>query len=279
MHARFAGSRAFTLVELLVVIALIALLATVLLPALAGAKIKGQAISCLNNERQLALACMMYVEDAADAFPYNLGSTEIKRRAAEQEYINWTTPVMSWEKDDTDNTNTVLLTRGGLGPYVARASQLYRCPADHVLDPSQAALGWSFRVRSISMNAMVGNAGEFSTNGENTNNPDYRQFFRMAQMPKPSQIFVFIEEHPDSINDGYFLDQPNVSQWHDLPASYHNGAVNLTYGDGHAGSYKWKLGSTTPPARPDAAHLPIALAPDERTDFRWLMSRMTLFEY
>jgi len=267
----------FTLVELLVVIAIVAILAAMLLPTLSMARQRAHAIACLNHEKQLALANQMYADDFSDRYPYNLGSEEIRARAQTNDFINWTTPVMDWELS-SDNTNTVLLTTSGLGQYVSRSANVYRCPSDHVLSDVQARAGWEARVRSISMNAMIGDAGVFTSAGANVNNPYYKQFFKSTQVPKPDRIFVFIEEHPDSINDGYFLNKPNELKWHDLQASYHNGGANLTFADTHTELHKWKLSSTKPAARPDAAQLPQDIAGLERSDFDWLMSRMTLCE-
>lgn len=272
----FASSwRAFTLVELLVVIAIIAILASLTLPPLARAKARGQSTYCLNNLRQFGLALHLYAGDHGDDLPYNMGRAGTRQTVASGEFLNWVNNVMSWATD-SDNTNTALLTAGGLGPYFSGVTSIYRCPADNVLSEDQRAAGWTARVRSISMNAMLGNAGEFLADGVNTNNPGYRQFFHMAEVPNPAQILAFVEEHPDSINDGYFINRFNDYEWIDLPASYHNEGANFAFTDGHSEFRRWRNSSTMPPARPGAAALPRDLVDGDTADFKWVLYRMSV---
>jgi prepilin-type processing-associated H-X9-DG protein/prepilin-type N-terminal cleavage/methylation domain-containing protein len=262
----------FTLVELLVVVGVIAILAGLLLPSLSQAKGKAHSTACLNNQKQLALAFLLYVDDFEDNLPYNLGETETKQTIADGTFLNWVNNVMSWFVEP-DNTNTVQEVRGGLGPYTSRSASLYRCPSDSVVSDLQRDAGWRQRVRSYSMNAMIGNAGEFTAAGKNVNNPSYKQFFKLNEIPDPSRIFVFIEEHPDSIDDGYFLNQAEKYEWHDLPASYHSGGANLAFADGHIEYHKWMNGGTRAPAKANSAVLPAAVVPGYGQDFHWVLDR------
>lgn len=271
----FRCSRAFTVVELMVVVAIIGILATLILPPLGRAKSRGQSIYCLNNLRQLGLSLHMYAGDNEDALPYNMGSEGTRKTVAAGTFLNWVNNVMTWELD-SDNTNTALLAKGGLGPHLTGGTSIFRCPADNALSSAQIEAGWSGRVRSVSMNAMLGNAGEFLAGNVNTNNPGYRQFFRMSDVPQPSRIFAFVEEHPDSINDGYFINRYYSYEWLDLPASYHNGGANFAFVDGHSEFRSWRNSSTMPPARPDAAQLPKQVAAGERGDLYWVLSRMSV---
>lgn len=278
---RVAGRRgklerlAFTLVELLMVIAICAILAALLFPALGGARSQARSTYCLNNLRQMALALHAYAGDHEDAFPANMGADGIHATVARGQYANWVNNVMSWELD-SDNTNTWLQSQGGLGPYVGGVDKLFKCPSDTALSPVQRNAGWTERVRSVSMNAMLGNAGEFMNGSVNTNNPGYRQFLRVGDVPDPSRIFSFIEEHPDSINDGYFLNRFYSTEWIDLPASYHRGGANLAFVDGHVEHHRWRFAHTKAPALPDAANLPMPVQYDQRGDLYWILWRTSV---
>jgi prepilin-type processing-associated H-X9-DG protein len=203
---------------------------------------------------------------------------EIKKFEAQGLFWNWTTTVLNWEKDP-DNTNTVLLTQGGIGPYTSSTAKVYRCPNDSVVSDLQSQAGWTVRVRSVSMNAMVGNVGQFMMGGANVNNPYHRQFLKVGQIPQPAQIFVLTEEHPDSITDGYFLNQPDNYRWLHLPGSYHNGGANLAFADGHLETHHWRFASTKPPNHAYAADLPRPVPATEQADFDWLMDRTTIDAY
>lgn len=266
--------RGFTLIELLVVVAILAVLASMVLPVLSQARARGQSALCLSNHRQLSLALHLYAGDAEDRLPNNFGASGTRQAIESERYDNWATSLLNWELDPA-NTNTFWLMSGGLGPFLSGSVSVYRCPSDRVLSPVQRSAGWGGRTRSVSMNAMVGNAGEFMDGGRNTNNPSYRQYLRLGDIRIAASIFTFIDEHPDSINDGYFLNRPDSPEWVDLPGSNHGGSAALSYADGHSELRRWRQERTKPPSRPDAAELPIAIPDGQREDFDWLMLRST----
>jgi len=272
--------KGFTIIELLVVVAVIAILAALLLPALSRARDRAYAVSCLNNTRQLVTAWQLYAADHLDQLPYNLGGVPRAGAVSARTDLNWVNNVLNWEADNPDNTNTLTLTKASLGDYVSRNAQVYRCPSDKAVSEQQRKVGWTHRVRSYSMNAMVGNAGELTAGGFNRNNPYYVQFFRLASIPHPEQIFVFLDEHPDSIDDGYFLNKyegPGDSyDWIDFPASYHRGAGSFAFADGHSELHQWKNESTQRPPYPGAIRFPVTIKRKDAADYYWVVRRMSV---
>jgi prepilin-type N-terminal cleavage/methylation domain-containing protein/prepilin-type processing-associated H-X9-DG protein len=274
--------RAFTLIELLVVIAIIAIIAGLILPAMARAKARAQGTFCLNNTKQLSVAWMIYADEHNGELAYNLGQSSrtalaVPSLSSLNMGENWVNNVENWELDP-DNTNAAKMVETGIGPYTSKSVALYHCPSDNALSDLQRNAGWSGRVRSYSMNAMVGDAGTFSQTGTNLNNPGYVQFFKTFTIPRPSDIFVFLDEHPDSIDDGYFLNRDLATPtWNDLPASYHDGAASFSFADGHSEHHRWQDASTKQPPRAYAINAPLPMTiNDGLQDYTWILSRMSI---
>jgi prepilin-type N-terminal cleavage/methylation domain-containing protein/prepilin-type processing-associated H-X9-DG protein len=245
---------AFTLIELLVVIAIIAILAALLLPVLSKTKEKAQGLTCVNNIKQLSLAWTLYADDNADLLVNNHGVPETLARRQ-----TWANNVEDWLASD-DNTNLIFLTDSKLGPFASRSTKIYKCPSDRVPAPNGP------RIRSMSMNAMVGNPGELT----NRFNPLYVQFYKKSEFKNPSDTFVFLDEHADTINDGFFVNRLEDYMWGNLPGSYHNRAVNLSFADGHVESHRWQVGNTVQPVK--GARI-AAIPATPPTDFDWLKIR------
>jgi prepilin-type N-terminal cleavage/methylation domain-containing protein len=177
-HTRHGG---FTLIELLVVIAIIAILAALLLPALSKAKARAQAVTCMNNAKQMALAVMSYTGDCNDLFPPDPDGT-----ANAPSGHRWVSGNVGGgypgKTPGPDTFNPDVLKdpdKSVIAPYVSKNTEIFRCPGDFrtgTYQGSDPALQGAIvrAARSVSMNQGVGTiCAGFRDGGAHSSAPRY----------------------------------------------------------------------------------------------------------
>jgi prepilin-type N-terminal cleavage/methylation domain-containing protein len=234
--AFFQKRGGFTLIELLVVIAIIAIIAAMLLPVLAKAKMQAWRVQSGSNVRNLQIGANMYANDNNGYLlpnaPFNppipgaKGWVDVSSTAYEE----------SLTESLAGNTNLTLYTDALLAPFLSNQLGVYKSPADTMPSPNGQ------RIRSYSMNGQMG--AVYLVLDNFNDDPGALEYSRESDLKfpiTPSQGFVFCEESPYTINDGFIqvatlTTAPAVP---DVPANYLGGACAFSFADGHIEIHRW----------------------------------------
>jgi prepilin-type N-terminal cleavage/methylation domain-containing protein len=112
-------TRAFTLVELLTVIAILSVLAALLFPVFATARGKAREISCVSNERQIGQAIKLYTQDYDELYPWAVDPTD-----------KYTPIIWSAYPEFQAQIPFMPLLHEALQPYV-KSKEVFRCASDY----------------------------------------------------------------------------------------------------------------------------------------------------
>lgn len=253
----------FNVLELIVAIAVMTVLVVTIGTALGSARPNSLTTQCLNNLKQLAQAFEMYSEDNNGNLVPNRDGGNTGKSSPDASWVGgWLDYSAS-----TDNTNTDLLINHKRYPYGAyfgsytQDASLFKCPSDKSMNTLSGQVFQ--RVRSVSMNGLV--------NGRWWTNPSgYNLYRKLSQFGSTSGIFLLLDEHPNSLNDGLFLVDPDTAyQMIDYPGSSHGGAGNFAFVDGHGETHRWLDPRTTPPFIAGAT-MPLNVNLPGDVDVTWL---------
>jgi prepilin-type processing-associated H-X9-DG protein/prepilin-type N-terminal cleavage/methylation domain-containing protein len=255
----------YSLLEVMCVLGVSGLLLAIHTRGLATTRPVSTTFQCLNNQRLLACAWRMYADDNSTKLPPNTDGTMAGKNANSR---SWTGGWLDYTSS-TDNTNVDLLVNpqkypdaGHLGPYL-RSPAVFRCPADETAVRFFGIL--QKRVRSVSMN------NAFGYNSRTWLSPSrYRIYALSGQIGNPAGLFVFLDEHPGSINDATFLVNPDTpGNMIDFPGTYHNGGANFSFADGHTEHHKWQDPRTMPAVNAGTT-IPLNVMLTGDPDVRWI---------
>lgn len=258
---RKSSRSAFTLIELLVVIAIIAILAGLLLPALAKAKSKGRTILCLNNQKQLALTWTLYQDDFDSHFVPNGAQSSVEDQL-------WVYGGPHGGIGVGSSPDFVLNPTNALFSKYIRTVAAYHCPEDKGIPPqgrNQTAASRKPPIRSYSMNCYIAPTDRSARIREK----GYTIFRRASELVRPSDIFLFMDVHPESICSPEFEVNMDQSTWFHVPSALHNRAGVIAFTDGHSESHRWKTLQTKPLG--NNMHMVSA----DKNDLAWVKFRTT----
>ena len=265
---------AFARVEVLVIVFTLAILALTLFPALARMHTAPQGMQCLYNLRQITAGWWMYAEDSQGKLAASRGLLPANEDYTA--YPIWVAGSMTGGSvgspyTGVDATNNALLVNPNFSQMAAYIKNpiLYRCPADQSTWSTTLTPGSHERprVRSYSMNAAIGPCENGTLVGKNVRGhwlsggnasarggSPWRVPIKVSDLvaPVPSQLFLLLDEHPDTINEANFafkmpLNAEETEWYMDVPAPYHDNGCNFSFADGHVEYHQWMFPQAFPP--------------------------------
>jgi len=220
----------FSLIELMVVVVVIAVLASLLSAALNQTKSRAHQITCLNNLKELNFAWFYYADDNDDELALNRSAD----RNPSEEVFGRRNSTNSWVVGNPkEDTTTEDIVKGTLFQYT-KSTSIYHCPSDSstVVDKPIP------RTRSYSMSTYL--------NGDGAGvDPMVKTRLAEIRNPSPSKMFVFIEEHEASVWSGGFYVSPKSrfslasASWSSTPSDRHFQGCNVSFADLHVERWKW----------------------------------------
>ena len=212
------------------------------MPVLAKDIRGSRAALCLGNMRELVRAWQLYAEDHGGKLVHNFhGGAAVGGAWAETPGVApWASGWLDWGTR-TDNTNRLLILDqkyARMSSYLDAESRAHKCTEDIYIHHAQKNLGWKERVRTISMNATVGDGNARSGGWDQI----YEQVKELGafRFPGPSDVAVFFEEHPDSVNDPLIYPPQATTRWIDVPSGLHGNGMAAGFADGRASLAQWR---------------------------------------